>query len=125
MDATFANINTVIQQIRAGKLRPLVITSHTRSPLLPNVPTAAEAGVKGLEVYSWQAIVAPKGVPADVRSKMHDAIVAALNDPEVKDRFVTLGFEIVGNTPAQFAAFELQEFARWKKVIEAGHITAD
>ncbi|MFA5912838.1 MAG: tripartite tricarboxylate transporter substrate binding protein [Burkholderiales bacterium] len=125
VDATFANINTVIQQIRAGKLRPLVITSRTRSPLLPNVPTAAEAGVKGLEVYSWQAIVAPKGVPADVISKMHDAIVAALNDPQVKDRFVTLGFEIVGNTPAQFADFEQQEFARWKKVIEVGHITAD
>jgi len=87
--------------------------------------TLAEAGVKGVDVYSWQAVVAPKGLPADVRAQLHAAIVAALDDPQVRQRFTTLGFEVVANTPEQFAAFQQAEFARWRKVIETGKITAD
>jgi tripartite-type tricarboxylate transporter receptor subunit TctC len=124
-DASFQNINAVIQHIRGGKLRAIAITSAKRSPLLPDVPTLAEAGVKNVEVYSWQAVLAPIGVPADVKSKMHAALVAALNSPEIKQQFTDLGFEIVANTPAEFAAYEAQEYARWKKVIETGKITAD
>lgn len=125
VDATFMNINTGLPQINAGKLKALAITSNTRSPLLPNVPTMAELGFKGVTVYSWQAIAAPKGLPADIKAKLHDAIVAGLNDPQVKPKLLDLGFEIVGNTPEQFTAFQASEFARWKKVIEAGKITAD
>jgi len=125
VDASFQNINAVVQHIKSGKLKALAITSQKRSAVLPDVPTFGEAGVKGLEVYSWQAVVAPKGLPADVRSKAHAAVIAALNDPQVKQQFVSVGFEIVGNTPAQFAAFQQQEFARWKKVIDTGKITAD
>jgi tripartite-type tricarboxylate transporter receptor subunit TctC len=125
VDASFQNINAVVQHIKSGKLRALAITSEKRSAVLPEVPTFAEAGVKNLQVYSWQAVVAPKGLPADVRNKAHAAIVAALNDPQVKQQFVSVGFEVVGNTPAQFAAFQQQEFARWKTVIETGKITAD
>ena len=84
-----------------------------------------ELGFKGVTVYSWQAVVAPKGIPADVRNKLRDAIVTALNDPSVKPKLLDLGFEIVGNTPEQFAEFEAREFARWKKVIEVGKITAE
>ncbi|SHN38324.1 Tripartite tricarboxylate transporter family receptor [Rhizobacter sp. OV335] len=84
-----------------------------------------EAGVKNLAVYSWQGIAAPKGLPAEVRAKAHAAIVAALNDPQVRQQFVSVGMEIVGNTPAQFTAFQHKEFARWKTVIETGKITAD
>jgi len=123
--ASFQNINAVIGHITAGKLRALAITSEKRSPLLPNVPTLAEAGVKGADVYSWQAVVAPKGLPADVRAKLHDAVVAALNDPQVRQRFTSIGFEVVANTPEQFAAFQQKESARWKTVIETGKITAD
>jgi len=90
-----------------------------------DVPTLAEAGVRGVDVYSWQAVVAPKGLPADVRAQLHAAIVAALDDPQVRQRFTTLGFEVVANTPEQFAAFQQAEFARWRKVIETGKITAD
>ncbi|UUZ65465.1 tripartite tricarboxylate transporter substrate binding protein [Polaromonas sp. P1-6] len=125
VDASFQNINAVVQHIKSGKLRALAITSEKRSAVLPEVPTFAEAGVKNLQVYSWQAVVAPKGLPADVRNKAHAAIVAALNDPQVKQQFVSVGFEVVGNTPAQFAAFQQQEFARWRTVIETGKITAD
>ena len=125
VEASFQNINAIIEHVNGGKLRALAITSQKRSPLLPNVPTLAEAGVKGVDVYSWQAVVAPKGLPADVRAQLHAAIVAALNDPQVRQRFTTLGFEVVANTPEQFAAFQQAEFSRWQKVIETGKITAD
>ncbi|MDO9071891.1 MAG: tripartite tricarboxylate transporter substrate binding protein [Rubrivivax sp.] len=125
VDATFMNINTGLPNIKGGKLRALAITSEKRSPLLPDVPTMEEAGVKGVNVYSWQAFAAPKGLPADIKAKLHEAVVAGLNDPEVKAKLLGLGFEIVGNTPAQFTAFQAAEFARWKKVIEVGKITAD
>ncbi len=125
VDATFMNINTGFANIKAGKLRALAITSVKRSPLLPDVPTMEESGVKGVTVYSWQAFAAPKGLPADIKTKLHDAVVAGLNDPQVKPKLLELGFEIVGNTPEQFTAFQASEFARWKKVIEVGKITAD
>ena len=125
VDATFMNINTGITNIKAGKLRALAVTSAKRSALLPEVPTLEELGIKGVTVSSWQAFAAPKGLPADIKAKLHEALVAGLNDPQVKAKLVELGFEIVGNTPEQFTAFQASEFARWKKVIEAGKITAD
>lgn len=125
VDATFMNINTGLANIKAGKLRALAITSAKRSPLLPDVPTMEESGVKGVTVYSWQAFAAPKGLPTDIKAKLHDALVAGLNDPQVRPKLLELGFEIVGNTPEQFTAFQASEFARWKKVIEVGKITAD
>jgi tripartite-type tricarboxylate transporter receptor subunit TctC len=125
VNATFMNINTGLPNVKAGKLRALAITSTQRSPLLPEVPTMAELGFKGVTVYSWQAVAAPKGLPADIKAKLHDGIVAVLNDPQVKKPLLDLGFEIVGNTPEQFTAFQASEFARWKKVIETGKITAE
>jgi tripartite-type tricarboxylate transporter receptor subunit TctC len=125
VEATFMNINTGITNIKAGKLRALAVTSAKRSALLPEVPTLEELGIKGVTVSSWQAFAAPKGLSADIKAKLHEALVAGLNDPQVKAKLVELGFEIVGNTPEQFTAFQASEFARWKKVIEAGKITAD
>ena len=124
-DFSFQNINAVITQIQAGKLKALAITSAQRSPLLPNVPTLIESGVKNAQVYSWQAIAAPKGLPADVKAKLHDAVVATLRDPEVARKMTDLGFEIVASTPEQFAKFQQEELARWKKVIATAHIEAN
>jgi tripartite-type tricarboxylate transporter receptor subunit TctC len=125
VDISFQNINAVIQHVRSGKLRALAITSDKRSPLLPDVPTLTESGVTGANVYSWQAIAAPRGLPADIKSKLHAALSAALADKSIKERFVDVGFEIVGNTPEQFASFQATEFARWKRVIETRGIKAD
>jgi tripartite-type tricarboxylate transporter receptor subunit TctC len=125
VDASFQNVNAVLQHIQAGKLRALAVTGDKRSPVLPNVPTLAESGVKGADVYSWQAIVAPKGVPADIRAKMSESLAAALADPKIRQPFMALGLEIVGNTPEQFAAFQVKENLRWKQLIETRKITAD
>jgi tripartite-type tricarboxylate transporter receptor subunit TctC len=124
-DMSFQNINAVISQIQAGKLKAIAITSAQRSPLLPNVPTLSESGVKDAEVYSWQAVAAPKGLPADVKAKLLAAMTESLKDPEVAKKLTDLGFEIVANTPEQFARFQAQELARWKTVIETGHIVAN
>jgi tripartite-type tricarboxylate transporter receptor subunit TctC len=125
VDASFQNINSVVQHVASGKLRALAVTSTKRSPLLPEVPTLAEAGVKDTEVYSWQAVAAPRGLPADVKAKLHAALVAALNDPAIKPKLLEVGFEIVANTPEQFAAYQAAEFKRWKQLIESRKITAD
>ena len=125
VDASFQNVNSVLQYIKGGKMRALAVTSAKRSAALPDVPTMAEAGVPNVEVTSWQAIVAPKGLPADVRQKAHDAFVEALNSPKVKDQFTSIGFEMVTNTPAEFAAFQQKEYAKWKKVIETGKISIE
>jgi tripartite-type tricarboxylate transporter receptor subunit TctC len=125
VDAAFVNINSIIQHIKAGKVRALGVASEKRNPLLPEVPTLAEQGVKGAEVQSWQAVAAPKGLPADIKAKLHGAIVAALNDPAVKDKLLAQGFEIVADTPDHFAKFQATEYARWKQLIDTRKITAD
>jgi tripartite-type tricarboxylate transporter receptor subunit TctC len=125
VDAAFVNINSIIQHIKAGKVRALGVSSEKRNPLLQDVPTLAEQGVKGAEVQSWQAVAGPKGLPADIKTKVQQAVAASLNDPAVKDRLLAQGFEIVANTPEQFAQFQAAEFAKWKQLIEARKITAD
>ena len=125
VDASFQNVNNVISHIQAGKLRVLAVAGSKRLALLPNVPTLAEAGVKDAEVYSWQGVAAPKGLAPEVKKRLHEALLAALNDPQVKSRFNEIGLEVVGNTPEQFTAYQASEYARWKKVITERHITAD
>lgn len=125
VDAAFVNINGIIQHIKSGKARALGISSLQRNPLIPEVPTLQEQGVRGAEVQSWQAVAAPRGLPADIKAKLHAAIVAALNEPAVKEKLLAQGFEIVANTPEQFGRFQAVEFARWKQLIETRKITAD
>ena len=89
------------------------------------MPTLAESGVANVVVYSWQAVLGPKGLPADVKSKLRDALASALKDPSLTSKLTDQGFELIGNTPEEFAAFQSAEFARWKRVIEDGKITAN
>ncbi|MBF6988558.1 tripartite tricarboxylate transporter substrate binding protein [Cupriavidus sp. IK-TO18] len=125
VDVSFQNINAVLQHIRTGKLKALAVTADKRPAVLPNVPTMAEAGVKEVEVYSWQGVAAPRGLPADVKTRLHGALVGALNDPKMRQKLSESGFEVVANTPEQFSQFEAQELQRWKTVIEKGRIVLD
>jgi tripartite-type tricarboxylate transporter receptor subunit TctC len=125
VDAAFVNINSIIQHIKSGKVRALGIASLSRNPLLADVPTLQEQGVKGAEVQSWQAVAAPKGLPADIKAKLHAAIVSSVSEPAVKEKLLAQGFEIVANTPEQFGLFQAAEYARWNQLIETRKITAD
>lgn len=125
VDFSFQNVNAVLPHIRAGKLRAIAVTGDKRSPVLPDVPTLAEAGVKGAELYSWQGLAAPKGLPADVKSRLGQAATDAIRDPAVAKRLTDQGLEIVGSTPAEFTAFQAHENARWKALIQARKISID
>lgn len=124
-DVSFQNINVVLNHIKAGKLKALAVTGDKRAAALPQVPTLAEAGVKNVDVYSWQAVAAPKGLPVNVKTKLHEAIVGALNDPELKARLTEQGFEVVANSSEEFVRFQAQELARWRTVIETGKIEVE
>ena len=125
VDASFQNLNVVVPHVNGGKLRALAVTGSQRSSLLPQVPTLSESGVKDSDVYSWQAVAAPKGLAPEVKKKIHESLIQAIQDPAIKTRLLEQGFEIVANTPEQFTAFQQREFARWKQLIESRKITAD
>ncbi|MBT9514434.1 MAG: tripartite tricarboxylate transporter substrate binding protein, partial [Acidovorax sp.] len=99
VEFSFQNVNAVLQHIRGGKLHAIAVTGDKRSPVLPDVPTLAEAGVAGAEVYSWQGMAAPKGLPPALKKKLSDAAIAAMNDPALKKRMLDQGLEIVASTP--------------------------
>jgi len=121
-NVSFQNLGSITNHVRGGKMKLLAVASDRRDPTFPNVPTMAEAGVAGLEVYSWQAFVAPKGLPRDANAKLQSALVAALKDPEVTKKFNDIGFEVVASSPAEFNTLLTAELARWKQVVDAGGI---
>ena len=111
--------------IKSGKLRALAITSETRSPAMPDLPTVIESGLPGYEVSSWNGVLAPAGTPRPVVNRLHSEFVKSLSAPEVKELFTTQGILPIGNTPEQFAAILQTDIARWAKVIKATGATAD
>lgn len=123
VDMAFQNVNAVLPHIQAGRLKAIAVTGDKRSPVLPDVPTFVEASVPGLDVYAWQAVVAPHNLPADVRTKLSDALVSVLKDPAVSKPFTDVGLEVVANSPDAFTRFQQQESTRWKEVIEKGGIS--
>ena len=125
VDFFMTNINAVLPQIRAGKLHAIAITDDKRSPALPDVPTFAEAGVKGMEVYGWQGLVAPKGLPPDVKKKLTDAAIKAMHEPANVKKLEDLGITIVANQPEEFYAFVVRENERWKNLITNRKITVE
>ncbi len=124
-NVSFQNLGAIAEQVKAGRLKALAVTSDKRVPILPDVPTMAESGVKDLEVYSWQAAAAPKGLPAAVKARLEAEFVASATSPDIKAKFEAVGFDVVANNGEQFAKFLADEIARWKTVIEAGKITAE
>jgi tripartite-type tricarboxylate transporter receptor subunit TctC len=124
-NVSFQNLGAIAEQVKAGKLKALAVTSDKRVAVLPDVPTMTEAGVTDLEVYSWQAAAAPRGLPAAVRMKLEDELAASAQSPDIKAKFEAVGFDVVANNGKQFEAFLAGELARWKTVIETGKITPE
>jgi len=125
IDISFQNLGAVTNYIKAGRMKALAVTSNTRHPQLPNVPTTAEAGFKDLVVTSWQAVAAPAKTPRDVVTKLHDATVRALRSPDIRDRMTQIGFDVVAGTPDEFGAFMKAEVERWTRAVERGGIKPD
>ncbi len=105
--------------MKAGKLRPLAITSLTRSPLAPDVPTLAESGYPGFQLTLWYGLAGPKGLPADVVDKLNRAGKAALNEPDVKERLTAGNTTVIGSTPAEAHAWLVSETAKWGDAVVA------
>ena len=121
----FSSVTAAIELVKSGRLRPVAITSAKRYPQLPGVPTFSESGYPQLIIGSWYAIWLPARAPESVVSKLHGDIARVLNLPEVRNRIIELGGEPVGNTPAEFDAFQRAELARWAKVIRDSGATAE
>jgi len=111
-------ISSVIGLIKTGRLRALAVTGEHRAPQLPDVPTLAESGLPDYAAYVWMGLLAPKGTPAAVIETLHHALVAALQENDVRQYLSQASIEAVGDTPAEFGEFFHAEKRRWATVIK-------
>ncbi len=121
----FELMYAALPAIKGGKLRALAVTSSERLPVLPDVPTMAEAGVPGFESSNWQGVIMPAGTPRDIVAKANAAINKILAMPEVKNIILSQGNQAGGGTPEEFAALIRAEIPKWGKVVKDAHIQAD
>ena len=119
---SFANIANALPLVRDGKLRGFAVTSVKRSGAAPDLPTMAESGYPGFEAVPWFGLMAPAGTPAAIIAKIHDEIVNVLAQPEVRRRLDDLGIDLIGGSPAEFAAAIASETPQWAKLIKAAGI---
>jgi tripartite-type tricarboxylate transporter receptor subunit TctC len=122
---TFDNITTAWPLAKGGKLRALGVTTAKRSPVAPEVPTLAEAGLAGYEIGSWQGVFAPAGTPPDIVKRLNTEMVRIINLPEVKDKLLALGAEPVGNSSEEFTAFVKAEVVKWGDVVKKSGARVD
>jgi tripartite-type tricarboxylate transporter receptor subunit TctC len=118
----FEQMYSAMPALKGGKLRALAITSKTRSPLAPDIPTMAEQGYPEVEVLNWQGLIGPKGMPADLIKQLNAVGNKALQDPDLKEKILSQGNEVGGGTPEQFAALIKAEAPRWAKVVRDAKI---
>lgn len=111
--------------IRENKIRLLAVTTAQRSKLLPDVPTVAESGLPGYEAMPWLGLVAPAGTPNAVVNKVHAELMEVLKDAAVQEKFRSLGLDIIGNKPAEFADFIKKDIVKWAKVVKDSGAKAD
>jgi tripartite-type tricarboxylate transporter receptor subunit TctC len=119
----FATLPSAVQQVKAGRLTALAVTSRTRSPAAPGVPTMAEAGVQGFEVSeNWVGALAPRGTPAAAVNRVQQAIAQAVEDADVRSRLVASGYEVVASTPAAMGQAIKRQSQSWEQIIKAAGI---
>lgn len=114
----FGSVSTSLPMVRSGKLRALVVTSTKRVSTVPEVPTIAESGFPGYEVVQWFGIAAPAELPRALVTRINNDLVRLLALSEVRDALTKQGFEPVGSTPEEFAAYIKSELAKWSKVFK-------
>jgi tripartite-type tricarboxylate transporter receptor subunit TctC len=125
VDLVFENILAAVPLIQSGKLRALGVTSSKRATSLPDVPSLSEAGLPGYEIVSWQAVFAPAGTPQPIVQRLATEIGKIINEPDVKSRLAGLGVEPSGAGPAELAALQKSEVAKWGKLIKAANIKVE
>jgi tripartite-type tricarboxylate transporter receptor subunit TctC len=114
----FSSMPPALPLVKAGKLRALGVTSTTRSPAAPEIPTLAESGLPGYVVSNWYGILAPRGTPKEIVAKLNAEIVRILNMPDVKESLAVQGAEPFTSTPEQFAAYIKEETEKWAKIVK-------
>jgi tripartite-type tricarboxylate transporter receptor subunit TctC len=122
VDFAFLDLSGVAQHIRSGSMRCLAVAAASRNAAVPDVPTVAEAGVPGVEVATWYALLVPAATPRDRVAMLHTAIAAILREPENAPRFESLGFRVLGTSPEEADGFLRNEVAKWAEVIRAADI---
>lgn len=125
IDLVFDNTNSAIPLVQSGKLRPIAVTSPTRLPQFPDVPTMMESGLPDFEVTGWGGVIVPKDTPKEVVAKLNNAINVALKEPEVQEGFKRLGAVTVGGTAEDMAKHAQRDSAMWSDVIKRANITLD
>jgi tripartite-type tricarboxylate transporter receptor subunit TctC len=121
----FDNILTTMAQVQAGKLRALAVSTKTRSSVMPNIPTLAEAGVPGYDATAWFGVLAPAGTPPAIVEQLAAAIQKSVKTPEVTEAMLKGGAEPVGSTPAQFDTFYKAEVEKWAKVVKSANVQVE
>jgi tripartite-type tricarboxylate transporter receptor subunit TctC len=125
VDAMFATLPSAVTLIKAGKLRALAVTGDKRSPALPDVPTAKEAGLPGVVVTTWNGVIAPAGTPPAVVEKLAQALKQAVEDPGIQQKLAAVGAEPMYTPPQAFAGVIREDFARWSSLIKQAGIKVD
>ena len=120
-----ANVISALPQVKSGRIRALGVTGLKRAAVAPDIPTIAEAGVPGYEVLQWYGVLAPAATPRDIIARLHAVTVRALQDPAIKERFVSEGGETVGSTPEEFSAIIRADLKKWGKVVKDAGIRVD
>jgi tripartite-type tricarboxylate transporter receptor subunit TctC len=114
----FGTAVSFLPYVKAGRLNAVAVTNPKRSPVVPNVPTVSESGLPGFEALQWFGVFVPAGTPKDIVSRLHAEIIKLLKLPDVRERLASLGAEVVGNSPEQFASFQKADSAKWAKVVK-------
>jgi len=122
---SFDTITPVLPHIKGGKLRPLAVTTSTRSPALPDVPTLDEAGLKGFNIGTWFGVLAPAGTPKEVTERLSTEMVKIIHSPEFRKRMEEIGADPIGNTPEQMAQQIKSETEKFAKLVKEGKVSLD
>ncbi|BEP65254.1 tripartite tricarboxylate transporter substrate binding protein (plasmid) [Variovorax sp. V213] len=121
----FASLASSLPYIQGGKLRALAVTGKARSPVLPQIPTVAESGLAGYEVYEWNGVFVPAATPASVVERLSKELSAVMREPDVRARLEAMGAEVIGSTPAELESFRRAEIAKWTQVARTNKIALD